>query len=271
MSVLTFLSDFGGQSPYPAAMRAVASGIVSADVRFLDITHEIRPQHVAEGAFVLASIAPECPDGSVHCAVVDPGVGTDREGLVLVTDRQCFVGPDNGLLGPAAESVGPIRAAYAIDLERTAYLRTPISMTFHGRDIFAPVAAHLASGVDPQSIGPEIDAWQTLDVSFNGGAYEPADRTFHAQIVYADRFGNLVTNLETATADRHLDEGQPLVLGMERRELPVARVPSFGHVERGDLCLVGGSHGRIEIAVREGSAQSLLGLDIGDTVTLHLP
>ncbi len=269
MRVLTFLSDFGGASPYPAAMRLVAAPIAGPGVRLIDLTHEIRAQRVAEGAFVLRSLAPECPDGTVHCAVVDPGVGTARSGLVVQTERQCFVGPDNGLLIPAAERVGPIRDAFAIDLDRTAYLRTPISATFHGRDVFAPVAAHLASGVRPSAIGPQVATWQTLGVDFDGGAYHPDHRLFRAQIVYVDGFGNLVTNLATAAFDRHLPDGEELALETGGGKYRLARAPSFGFVERGELCLVGGSHGLLEISVREGSAQGRLGLDIGADLTLQ--
>lgn len=270
MSMLTFLSDFGSQSPYPASMRAVASEIVPTDVRFLDITHEIRPQHVREGAFVLASVAPECPDGTVHCAVVDPGVGTERQGLVIATERQTFVGPDNGLLMPAAERFGPIRTAHAIDLTRTQYLRTPISSTFHGRDVFAPVAAHLANGIDPQAIGPAVRTWETLSVSFTGAEHDPTARTFRAQIVYVDRFGNLVTNLPFPELDQYIGSDDPIALAGAGKRLIVQRAASFGFVDQGDVGLIGGSHGLVEIAVREGSAQSELGLDIGDTVTLTL-
>ena len=269
MGLLTFLSDFGSASPYPAAMRLVAANVVGRDVRLIDLTHGIRAQCVAEGAFVLRSLAPECPDGTVHCAVVDPGVGTERSGLVVRTERQLLVGPDNGLLIPAAERVGPIRDAFAIDLDRSAYLRTPVSATFHGRDVFAPVAAHLAAGIDPSAIGARIDAWQTLAVDFDGGAYEPGTGSFRAQIVYVDGFGNLVTNLATAQLDRRVSDGEELVLETGGVNHRVRRVASFGFVDRGDLCLVGGSHDLIEISVREGSAQRRLGLDIGAHVVLE--
>ena len=270
MGVLTFLSDFGSQSPYPGAMRAVASGIAPSSVRFLDLTHEIRPQHVREGAFVLASVAPECPDGSVHCAVVDPGVGTEREGIVVVTQSQFFVGPDNGLLMPAAVATGPIRAMHAIDLSRTAYLRTPISQTFHGRDVFAPVAAHLAAGVAPSAIGPEIEDAIPLDLGLRGGDFDPHNLVFHGRIVYVDRFGNLITNLPTGDVDAARGDVGTFRLSANGRDWPLERVPSFGHAERGDLCLTGGSHGLIEIAVREGNAQARLNVDIGSEIRLTL-
>lgn len=274
MSVLTLLSDFGLQSPYPAAMKAVASQIVSVETRFIDITHEIRPQGVREGAFVLASVAPECPDGTVHCAVVDPGVGTDRQGLVVVTEGQIFVGPDNGLLIPAAERLRPIRSVHAIDLDRTTYLRTPVSATFHGRDVFAPVAAHLTAGIAPAAIGPILETWETLDVSFTGAQYDSESHTFRAEIVYVDRFGNLITNIPTIELDQQrLSSEAPIGLASasERRNVNVVRATSFGFVDQGDICLIGGSHGLIEIAVRAGSARSALGLDLGDRVSLALP
>jgi len=271
MGLVTFLSDFGDRSPYPAAMRVVAAGIVPDSVRMVDLTHEIRAQHVGEAAFVLESLAPECPDGTVHCAVVDPGVGTDRAGLVIATDRQTFVGPDNGLLDPAAESVGPVQAVHEIDLTRTSYLRSPISSTFHGRDVFAPAAAHLASGAALGSIGPRVDTWQGLDTDFTGGAYAPDRDAFEAQIVYVDGFGNLITNLPTREFDEHADAGEQLVLEINGDEHRIERVPSFGFAERGDLCLVGGSHDRMEVSIREGSARAELGSDIGTHLVVKRP
>lgn len=271
MGILTFLSDFGDRSPYPAAMRVVAAGTVPDGVRMIDLTHEIRPQHVCEAAFVLWSLAPECPDGTVHCAVVDPGVGTDRAGLIVATDRQTFVGPDNGLLDPAAESVGPVRVVREIDPRRTQYLRPPISSTFHGRDVFAPVAAHLASGAAPEPIGPRVDAWQSLDTDFTGGAYAPDRDAFEAQIVYVDDFGNLITNLRTREFDDHAHAQEQLVLEIDGSEHRIKRVPSFGFAERGDLCLVGGSHNRMEVSIREGSAWAELGSDIGTDLVVKRP
>lgn len=271
MGLLTLLSDFGDRSPYPAALRVVADGIMPKGVRMIDLTHEIRPQHVREAAFVLWSLAPECPDGTVHCAVIDPGVGTERAGLMVTTNHQSFVGPDNGLLKPAAESVGPVQAVHEIDLGRTDFLRPPISATFHGRDVFAPVAAHLAAGVDPSQVGPRIDAWRTLGVNFTDGAYVANRGTFEVQIVYVDGFGNLITNLPTREFDKHAQPRERVVMEMDGRARPVRRVPSFGFAERGELCLVGGSHGLIEVSVREGSAQAELGSDIGTDLVLKRP
>lgn len=271
MGLLTFLSDFGTRSPYPAAMRVVADGIMPNDVRMIDLTHEIRPQNVREAAFVLWSLAPECPDGTVHCAVIDPGVGTERAGLIVATNRQAFVGPDNGLLTPAAESVGPVQAVHEIDLTRTDWLHPPISATFHGRDVFAPVAAHAAAGVDPSQVGPRIDAWQNLNVNFTDGAYIPNRGTFEAQIVYVDGFGNLISNLPTREFDEHAQPHERIVMEIDGRAHPVRRVPSFGFAVRGELCLVGGSHGLIEVSVREGSAQAELGSDIGTDLALKWP
>lgn len=268
--VMTFLSDFGPESPYPAAMKAVAASIAPAHVRFIDITHEIRPQGVCEGAFVLWSVAPYCPEGTVHCAVVDPGVGTERRGVIFVCEGQLFVGPDNGLLIPAAEARG-VQAAYEIDLAQSAYVREQLSSTFHGRDVFAPAAAHLACGVPPEEIGPPLPQWTRLDVDFRGGQFDESERAFQGQLVYIDPFGNAITNIPAELVLSECAFGQALALRVHgRSEHRVRLKRSFGYANRGELCVVPGSHGLIEIAVREGSARDRLGLHVYETVVLAL-
>src|SRR3970282_2263148 len=135
MRILTLLSDFGSRSPYPAAMKAVVAARV--DAQFVDISHDVRRHDVREGAFPLASVAPFCPTGTVHLAVVDPGVGTARRPLIVVSGGQTFVGPDNGLLIPAARRLG---TAAVFEISDPAILGERISSTFHGRDVFAPAA-----------------------------------------------------------------------------------------------------------------------------------
>ena len=174
--VVTLLTDFGAGSPYPAAMKGVIVSL-APDALIVDLTHEIAPQNVQEGAFVLWSVVREFPEGTVHCAVVDPGVGTERRGLVLRAGGQLLVGPDNGLLVPAARALdegdeGGEPQAFVLANER--YMRKRVSYTFHGRDVFAPVAAHLARGVPPEAIGEPIpfEACVGLEVDFQGGRWD---------------------------------------------------------------------------------------------------
>ena len=144
---ITFLSDFGMKNSYIAQMKAVASSIT--DARLIDITHNITPHNIKEGAFILKTTVPFFPAGTVHVAVVDPGVGTNRKGIVIVTRSQILVGPDNGLLVPAAQALGDFNV-YEITNQKLMVL--PVSNTFHGRDIFTPVAANIINGVPFEAV-----------------------------------------------------------------------------------------------------------------------
>jgi S-adenosylmethionine hydrolase len=184
MTVITLLTDFG--SFYPAQMKGVILSKLKdkgKDVTFVDIAHDIPPQDVRAGAFALLSSAKYFPAGTIHIAVVDPDVGTKRLGIVVESGSHLFVGPDNGLLLPAARSMGPTKA-YKIACKLDA------SSTFHGRDIFAPVAALLAQGRSPQSLGPVV---QPKDLGF--GEPKKTDEGIVATIIYVDRFGNLILNM----------------------------------------------------------------------------
>lgn len=265
MRVITLLTDFGAASPYPAAMKAVVLGI-APDVRLVDLTHEIAPQSVQEGAFVLWSVARDFPEGTVHCAVVDPGVGTERRGLILEAGGHLFVGPDNGLLDPAARALGEPRA-YAIGNPK--YLREEISHTFHGRDVFAPVAAHLARGVPPCEIGEPLTEWVRFGVDFQGGRWDPERKAFLGRVVYIDRFGNAITNVPTERFLERVGFDSQIELSLKGATHRVCLRRSYGFAARGELLLVPGSHGLIEISVREGSAQALLGLGLNDPLALR--
>src|SRR5439155_23581920 len=151
---ITFLSDFGLQDDFVGTCHGVIKRI-APEVEILDITHGIEPQQVLQGAFVLANTLPYMPSG-VHLAVVDPGVGSSRRGIVLRSaDERTFVGPDNGLLLPAAEQLGEVTGAW--ELANPAYRLDPVSFTFHGRDVFAPAAAYLANGLDTAELGPQLE------------------------------------------------------------------------------------------------------------------
>ncbi|OGF56817.1 MAG: hypothetical protein A2Z21_02540 [Candidatus Fraserbacteria bacterium RBG_16_55_9] len=263
--VLTFLSDFGSNSPYPAAVKAVAAHIT--DARFVDITHEIRAHDIQEGAFVLWCVARYYPAGTVHCAVVDPGVGTQRRGLILTSGEQYFVGPDNGLLSAAAQSLGN---PYACEITNSPYVRSAMSSTFHGRDVFAPAAAHLANGVPLQEIGFPITDWTRPEYDFQGGRFLKEARELQGRVIYLDRFGNAITNIPAKLVEKHMSFDQELLLRRHGQEVPVRLRRSYGFALHRELCLVFDSHDLLEIAVREGNAQETLGLQLGERVTLRL-
>jgi hypothetical protein len=264
--VLTFLSDFGSNSPYATAIKAVAAS--STDARLFDITHDIRAHDVLEGSFVLWSIARYFPQGTVHCAVVDPGVGTERRGLILAAGGQFFVGPDNGLLAAAAQSLGAPRA---YEITNSPYIRSARSATFHGRDVFAPAAAHLANGVPPEEIGYPVSDWMRPHLDFQGGHLSESGREFQGQVIYIDRFGNSITNITATLIREHVSFDQQLVLKTHAQEVSVHLRRSYGFAHRSEPCLILGSHDLLEIAVREGSAQKTLGLQVAEHVMIRLP
>jgi S-adenosyl-L-methionine hydrolase (adenosine-forming) len=244
-AIITLTTDFGTRDAYVAEMKGVMLEIAaSADhtLHLIDVTHDVAAHDVTEGALALDAAVPYFPRGSIHLAVVDPGVGTDRRGLVVRTDRALFVGPDNGLFTPFLEQSTPWDAW---ELQAQEYRLPSVSRTFHGRDIFAPAAAHLAAGVAPERFGPAVRdpvrlAWPTVRAV--AGAVAGA-------VVHVDRFGNLVTSIRGEALD---DVGQGARIRLAGRPLPL--VGTYGELEEGQAGALVGSSGRLEIAVREGSA-----------------
>lgn len=250
---LTLLTDFGARDAYVGAIRGVILSIAPEAV-LVDLAHEIPPGNVRAGAFALLSAAPFFPRGSVHLAVVDPGVGGPRRPLALECDRGWLVGPDNGLLLPAAGRLGR-RGAYALE-NRALQLARP-GETFHGRDLFAPAAAHLLRGLDPRELGPRVEPaapppWPEPT---------PTRRGLLGEVIAVDRFGNLITNLPVAAA-----EGRGVAV--RGRRLGGVR-STYAEVPRGGLLPVRGSTGFVEVAVREGSAARRLGAREGTRVALE--
>jgi S-adenosyl-L-methionine hydrolase (adenosine-forming) len=255
--IVTLLSDFGTSDPYVGIMHGVVLGI-AAQARLVDLTHEVAPQSVAAGALLLRSAVEYFPPGTVHLAVVDPGVGGARAPIVAVTDRAVLVGPDNGLLQPSWEILGlrEIRRIEAAEL----FLQ-PVSRTFHGRDIFAPVAAHLAAGRSPRSIGPVLDSARPLQGLPGAGRLEPDGDVIHGVILHVDRFGNLISNVAAAG------------LGGVTVEIAGRRVAglssSYSEVPAGDIVALEGSWGTVEIACNRGSAAAVLGCGVGSALLVR--
>jgi S-adenosyl-L-methionine hydrolase (adenosine-forming) len=244
-AIITLTTDFGTRDAYVAEMKGVMLEIAASaghTLHLIDVTHEVAAHDVTEGALALDGAVPYFPRGSVHLAVVDPGVGTARRGLVVRTDRALFVGPDNGLFTPFLEQSTPWDAW---ELQANEYRLPSVSRTFHGRDIFAPAAAHLAAGVAPERFGPAVRdpvrlAWPTVRAV--AGAVAGA-------VLHVDRFGNLVTSIRGEVLD---DVGQGARIRLAGRPLPL--VSTYGELEEGQAGALVGSSGRLEIAVREGSA-----------------
>jgi len=228
-------------------MKGVILSIAPA-ARLVDLSHEVTPFHTEQAAFVVAQAVPHFPADTVHLVVVDPGVGTERRALAARGRHACYVGPDNGVLGPLLAGDGPA-AVHAVG--HPPFLPAARSATFHGRDVFAPTAAHLARGVPLEAFGPPVA--ENLAVPF-APATEHPDR-WEAQVLHVDRFGNLITNLPNALAETIA------AVEVAGRRLPLCG--SYSDVERGEPGAVAGSVDRIEVFVREGSARDLLGGVVG--------
>jgi S-adenosylmethionine hydrolase len=264
--LITFLSDFGLQDDFVGTCHGVMKRI-APDAEILDITHGIPPQHVLQGALVLCNTLPYMPEG-VHLAVVDPGVGSQRRPLALRTgDERLLVGPDNGLLIPAAEGTGGIDAAH--ELANPEYALETVSRTFHGRDLFSPAAAHLARGVPLDDLGPPIDpqALVRLDVP----KAEIGQNRIRATVLYVDHFGNMRLNLtreDLEQADVMPGLTVELELALERFYATTAR--TFGDARPGDIILYEDAYRNVAIAINGGSAAELFGISAGQEVRIHL-
>ncbi len=239
---------------------------IAPETEVIDITHGIAPQQVLQGALVLANTLPYMPAG-VHMAVVDPGVGSDRKALVLRAPDRLFVGPDNGLLVIAAEKLGGIEEA--VEIANEEYLLHPVSATFHGRDVFAPVAAHLAAGVSPEEIGPAVDpgALQRLDVP----APEVGATRIRVTVLFVDRYGNVALNATTADLERagmHLGENVEIDLGFESYFASVAA--TFADVRAGDILLYEDSYANVSVAINNGNAAVILKARPGQELRIRL-
>jgi S-adenosylmethionine hydrolase len=256
-AVITLTTDFGARDPYVAEMKAVILGL-NPTVRLIDVSHEIAAHDVIEGALAVQAMAAVCPEGTIHVAVVDPGVGTRRRGLVVAAVGQLFVGPDNGIFTPALTDP----ECQAFELRAAEYRRSRVSATFHGRDVFAPAAAHLARGIAPASFGPPV----TDPVCVTLAATREAGGGLQGRVIHVDRFGNLVTSIDSETVERLSRGDSVLKVRIAGRRMPVVR--TYGDLPIGGAGALAGSHGRLEVAVREGSAAARFRARRGTTVLL---
>jgi S-adenosylmethionine hydrolase len=258
MSIISLLSDFGHKDPYVAEMKAVILSI-NPQARIIDITHEIEKFSIRMGAYVLASAAPYFPPNTIHVAVVDPGVGTKRRPIIAETNRSIYVGPDNGLLMLAAHKE-KINNVYTIS--NPQYMLPNVSKTFHGRDIFAPAAAHLATGNKPSDFGPAIH-----DYVFPEFAKPHMKRgELVGEVLSIDGFGNVISNISAEDLERvGFHEGDSLVVALGSKTLNVLFCSAYGVVPVGaPLALIGGSN-FLESAVNQGSAAAAFKAKVGDT------
>lgn len=254
--IVTLLSDFGLSDGYVAAVKGVLLSRCPA-ARLVDVSHEIPAGDVAAGAFVLAQAARHFPAGAVHLAVVDPGVGSARRAVACQVGDAFFVAPDNGLLSRVLPPLSS-GAVQAHSLEARDLWREPVSPVFHGRDVFAPVAAHLAGGGRLMDAGPPLDL-ESL-VCLEWPRVEAAMEAVRGCVVHVDRFGNLVTNLDARSVRAEAGEVE-----IAQRFVPVLR--TYSDAPPGALLALTGSEGLIEVACNGGDAAKLLGVQRNDVVT----
>lgn len=258
--IITLTSDFGLQDHYVSAMKAVILGI-TPDVRLVDISHDIPPQDIMAGAWVVRNAAFLFPPGTVHLVVVDPGVGTSRHPVALKIKDQYFVGPDNGIFSLLFKDF----EYEACKLNNSEYWRTgEVSKTFHGRDIFAPVAAHLSSGIPLNEIGDPINELETYH-----WAVPIADKDgLQGWVLHIDRFGNLITNISKELIDDHIKKkDMKIYVGNTMLNKVVS---TFGDVEEGEPAAFIGSSGMLEIGINKGNAARMLSVDKGAQISIVL-
>jgi len=258
--IVTFLSDYGLQDSYVAQVKGVILDR-ARQATIVDITHLIPPQDILEGAFQLGTAWRVFPPGTVHLAIVDPGVGTARRAVLLVADEHAFILPDNGL---ASFVLADASSIAAWELDRPQFFRHPVSATFHGRDLFAPIAAALVTGVPPDDLGSPLDPATLVRLPVPAVQVE-ADRVI-GPVVSIDRFGNCRTLIRPeqlpGAADRLLVRCNTLVIrGLSR---------TFADVSPGQPLALIGSHGGLELAVRDGNAAAQWGIVRGSLVEVHV-
>ncbi len=252
--IVTLLTDFGGGAPYVAAMKGAILRI-APHLTLVDATHDVGPQRVLEGAFLLDTYWPDFPIGTVHVAVVDPGVGTPRPSVAFAAHGHFFVGPDNGVFSYVAK-----HAQLCVRLQPGRHAHPALSATFHGRDVFAPAAAHVARGEPLSALGPPHPA---LRIHPEAWPHRKGPH-LHGTVLHVDRFGNVTTNFRREEAS----QATGVRLG---RRVPVSRrVETYAQASPGEPVWLIGSSDRLEVAVRDASAAARLKVAVGDEAVLEL-
>lgn len=253
--VISLLTDFGTTDPYVGMMKGVILARCPA-AHIMDITHDVPPQNVAAAAYLLSASWSFFPPRTVHVSIVDPGVGSGRRILAASCRGHRFLAPDNGLLTAVFSEARPEKV---FSVENDRLFLKPVSQTFHGRDIFAPVAAHLAAGMSLDDLGPPIDSWVTLPIL---EARRSDSGEIVGSVIYVDRFGNLVTNVRGVM--NVSSKAEIAIAGRVIRGLTAC----YAGARPGELLAIIGSSGRVEIAVNQGSAHKVLGVSEGGQVRI---
>ena len=262
---VTFLSDFGTSDDFAGICHGVIN-LICPEARVIHVTHGIQPQAIGQGARVLAGAIPYLPAG-VHLAVVDPGVGSERRGIALRSgDGRYFVGPDNGLLIPAAEACGGVAEAVAI--ENPQIMLQPVSRTFHGRDVFSPAAARLAAGMPLSELGPPIDP--AALVRRSGPDHRLEGSVLHAPVQYIDRFGNIQLAVSAGELDGLFTVGRMAEIDTGDDRYYARCSVTFADVGAGEFVLYEDSSGLLSFALNQGNAAELTATGVGDEIAVDL-
>ena len=256
--MITLTSDFGLKDPYVAEMKGVILAI-NPKATLVDVTHEVEKFNVRMAAFMLASAAPYFPQGAIHLAVVDPGVGTQRRAILIQTKKSIFVGPDNGILILAAQNQG---VEHVYQFTNRMFMLAKISSTFHGRDIFAPAAAYLDKGIEPREFGPEIkDPAKPEFVSV-----KRANRSLIGEVMLIDGFGNIITNINETDIVQNNAEKVDVDLPVISLKLTLGK--TYAETKPKEPIALIGSHGFVEIALNQGNAAEKFHAKAGDKIVV---
>jgi S-adenosylmethionine hydrolase len=258
--IVTLTTDFGLKDPYVAEMKAVILSINSNAV-IVDITHEIEKFNVQMGAYVLASASPYFPKGTIHVVVVDPGVGTRRRPILIQTKRGFYIGPDNGVLVLAAKNQG---IEHIYEIKNRKFMMPKISNTFHGRDVFAPAAAHLTKGTQPSEFGPEIR--EIVIPKF--AKVVQRDGAFFGEVLHVDDFGNVITNFREKEL-KALRIRDMVSLEIKGANLKLKLCKAYAEVGAQKPLAIIGSHNFLEISINQGNAAKTFKIEVGDEVKLY--
>jgi S-adenosylmethionine hydrolase len=259
--MITLMTDFGTSDHYVGVMKGVILNI-NPQVEIVDITHAIPPQDILGAAFLIDSTYRYFPSGTIHVVVVDPGVGSERRAIVCQTETAYFVCPDNGLLTHILHNE---KHAHAVAVENSAYFLPQVSNTFHGRDIFAPVAAHLSRGVPISELGNPV----TQPVQLALPKPQVTEEMVIGHIIWIDSFGNLVTDISREILES-LEGQNGVVIHAGSAKIDHFN-RSYAESEIGEVLAIIGSFNRLEISINQGNAAQVLGLKRGDTITICMP
>ena len=263
--IITLTTDFGLADEYAGVMKGVILALAPA-ARIIDLSHGIEPQNIAQAAYLINSGSRYFPDNTVHLVVVDPGVGSNRRLLLVGARRQLFLAPDNGVLSLLLNGED---FSFAHLVANEELFAKPVSKTFHGRDILAPVAAHIATGIALNKVGPRLRREELTQLHL-GATLAPDGKSIEGLVIQVDRFGNLITNIDRQTTQQLADKSGGTALTVMIGDRVISNLADcYDDVPPGEVLSLFGSRNYLEIAVNQGNANKFLGVIVGDIVQLR--